>query len=205
MNQNIQKLLEKIQTKNTPFSVRIQIEEFSKTEFCIPNVREKIRRDGGTIVFGWLINEKPFLIEAIYHAVWKSNSGKIIDITQHEVNVEQILFVVDNKSVYKDKQIDNIRINLTLNKLVDDLIALAETRFKILNYRERAFVSGQEIMITHKESQILNEIDRMKENITAMIVHGATRNSMCYCGSYNKYKHCHGKKLIERINSILGY
>ena len=59
-------------------------------------VREKIKREGGSIVFGWVIWEWPnVLLTAEFHAVWKDPKGALIDITPKPRRESSIIFVAD--------------------------------------------------------------------------------------------------------------
>ncbi len=80
---------------------------------CFPNVDSKIKKEGGECILGWQIWETPLIIEAEFHAVWEPLSGERIDITPKTKSFKKILFIDDPKSVYKNKQVNNIRINTT--------------------------------------------------------------------------------------------
>jgi len=64
--------------------------------WCSDGVSEKIKADGGGIVFGWTIWEWPNVMwTAEFHAVWRSPSGELIDITPKPKRESDILFVAD--------------------------------------------------------------------------------------------------------------
>lgn len=57
---------------------------------------EKVRHDGGAIVFGWTIWEWPkVMLTAEFHAVWESPDGDLIDITPKPQRETSIIFVPD--------------------------------------------------------------------------------------------------------------
>lgn len=67
-------------------------------------------------------------------------SNKLIDISplrDGDISI-QTLFVPDNVTKYNGGQIDNIRLPTTNNKLTEDYIALAETKYALLNKGEPA-------------------------------------------------------------------
>lgn len=50
---------------------------------CFNNVMARVSKEGGTLVYGWLVWEWPnVFIEAEHHAVWESK-GTFVDITPH--------------------------------------------------------------------------------------------------------------------------
>lgn len=64
--------------------------------WCSDGVGEKIKSDGGNIVFGWTIWEWPSVLwTAEFHAVWRSPTDELIDITPKPNFEKQILFVID--------------------------------------------------------------------------------------------------------------
>lgn len=85
---------------------------------CFENAMEKVRRDGGNILFGWTFNlhdasDIGEYITATHHAVWHAPGGHLIDVTpfldDRRLNpyTEKggVLFLVDNaaKPVVTDK------------------------------------------------------------------------------------------------------
>ena len=62
--------------------------------WCSDGVAEKIRVEGGSIVFGWTIWEwADVLLTAEFHAVWKSPDGVLFDITPKPHGEKTIIFV----------------------------------------------------------------------------------------------------------------
>ncbi|BCH67908.1 MULTISPECIES: hypothetical protein [Rhizobium/Agrobacterium group] len=67
---------------------------------CFNNVMARVSKEGGTLVYGWLVWEWPnVFIEAEHHAVWESK-GTFVDITPHVHGESEILFLPDPKSTY---------------------------------------------------------------------------------------------------------
>jgi hypothetical protein len=61
--------------------------------FCNLGVLGKIKADGGTIRFGWIIWEYPGLyLTAEFHSVWVDSSGVLIDITPKPDGETEIVF-----------------------------------------------------------------------------------------------------------------
>lgn len=102
-------------SETTPVSLTPALEEFCQTlggevpvyvpvvddphglfGWCSDGVTEKIKADGGNIVFGWTIWEWPNVLwTAEFHAVWRSPEGELIDITPKPKRESHILFVAD--------------------------------------------------------------------------------------------------------------
>ena len=133
IDKNVNDLIRKVGTKTSPIYLDVEPESYSRVGECLPAVEEKIRRDGGTRVLGWQIWKTAILAEAEFHAVWKSPEEKLMDITPKPIPVPRILFLPDPRAKYVGAQVDNVRINIPGNRLVDDLIAIAQARFRLLN------------------------------------------------------------------------
>lgn len=200
INSDVIKLVQLLGIRNEPIYLDVTPEPYSKVIECFPNVDEKISRDGGAHCYGWQIWKTEILIEAEFHAVWKSPDGELRDITPKQIPIPRILFLPDPEATYSGCQIDNVRINTTQNRLVDDFIELSEAIFRFENKGERAF--DYEPSLSPKEAHIHGTLNQMKAAVYLMIMQGNSRNSLCFCGSNKKYKHCHGNKLSEALNCI---
>src|SRR5690349_8251863 len=63
-------------------SVPVVPDECGLYGFCVDGVREKVNRNGGGIVFGWIIWEWPgVMLESEFHSVWRTPAGELLDIT----------------------------------------------------------------------------------------------------------------------------
>jgi len=136
------------------------------------------------------------MVEAEAHAIWKTNQGFLIDITPKDDPCDKILFISDNIN-YSGQHIDNIRLNISRNKLIDDFILLAELRFSILNAGDRA--SKHNISLDIEEFDLLNYISSFGQSIITMARSNMNHNSRCFCGEGRRYKHCHGENLKKHI------
>ena len=126
------RLLEKIGSKNVPQYVPIKVENYSTINNCFYNLIDKVSIDKGMIIYGWKIHQTKLLLEAERHAVWKSPSGELIDITPDVEYSDKTLFLEeDNGWIYEGQYSDNIRVNITDNPLVDDFILLCESITKL--------------------------------------------------------------------------
>lgn len=198
---NILKLVDQVNVKAKPFFVSVVPENYSIPNACFPTVKEKIERDGGKMVIGWQLWETNFFVEAEFHAIWESPNGNLLDITPKQIPVEKILFLPDKQAEYHEKQVDNIRLNITNNPLVDDFIELAKLKFKITNRGKLANQLG-EVKLPERDARIFQALLEIKDGVYAMILDNCTKNSICFCGRNIKYKHCHGKDLKKAIKRL---
>lgn len=197
---DVKKLIKLLGTNTTPVYLDVTPESYSQVVECFPAIEEKIRRDGGSQELGWQIWKTEILVEAEFHAVWKSHDGELRDITPKQISIPRILFLPDPRAKYIGAQVDNIRLNITQNRLVDDFIKISKAIFRIENKESRAF--EYELRLSGQEAQIYKVLKQMKEDLYFMIMQGSNRNSPCFCQSEKKYKHCHGNKLDEALNRI---
>lgn len=147
---------------------------------CFPNVRLIVDKHGGESVAGWIIWQwRNIMLEAEAHAVWKTPTGELLDITPHD-GEDKIFFLPDDKVVYNGVRIPNHRLALTNSPLTKEYIKLGEMRDKIL-----CSVKGKEVSLP------VDLLNRMSE-LSALFNTEVPRNSPCPCGSGMKYKKCCG-------------
>ena len=198
------RLLEKLNNKNTPQKIPIQREKYSTEGNCFFNVPEKVLHDKGKIIYGWKLHDKSkILLEAERHAIWKSPTGELIDVTPDKMYQGHILFIEEDKGwEYEGKFSDNIRVNITDNPLVDDFILLCETIDKLWQTSNRRPSSGKvEIVEFVKNAIDLLEDDKKKRELFILTKH--TIESNCYCENGLKYKDCHGLELQKGYHEIM--
>ncbi|WP_417541489.1 hypothetical protein [Methylophaga thalassica] len=139
ISEDLKKLLTKINSEFDPILIRCIPEKGAELDNCFPLVESKVAANGGDSVLGWHIRESKLLVEAIFHTVWKREDGELIDISPKPVPTKEILFVQDPCASYEGRQIDNIRLNILGNRLVDDLIEVCEASYRLQNKGERAY------------------------------------------------------------------
>jgi hypothetical protein len=170
------------------------------TNECFPNVERQVKNHGGSCIFGWQIWKTSLLIEAEFHAVWKSPEGLIYDITPKAQPVQKILFVSDPNKKYEGKQVNNIRVNITKNPIVDEMIEVYNAVFRIENQGARAF--QHQLSLQGKEAAAHQRLTAAKQLLEVMALHGQLPKSPCACGSGKKYKVCHGKKIRKLLGDF---
>jgi|SRR5665213_947889 len=197
---NLFKLNKIVAPGTKPVNVSVKPGEKAAINECFENVADRLAQHGGRRVLGWQVWAQPYMIEAEFHAVWESPEWQWTDITPKASQVSEIVFIPDENAAYNGNQVDNIRLNTTTNQLVDEYIALAQARFSVLNYGEKA--NQKNLILTANEQKLLAYISSMMVEIERMLAQQRGRNSSCFCSSTLKYKHCHGKDLVPYLNQI---
>ena len=193
-------ILSKIGSQEEPVHVTCRPNQNSPQNECFSLVKARVNAKGGERILGWQIWQGRLLVEAEFHAVWKTLEGELVDITPKPLLLEQILFVPDPRTKYEEKQTSNIRINITGNLLVDELISVYDAVFRIENKGERAF--QYRLSLSGREANAHHELNTAKRPLEMMAGQGCTRNSLCTCGSGKKYKVCHEKIIRKLINDF---
>jgi hypothetical protein len=200
MPNDVKRLLTKIGCETDPVVIKCIPEKDAELDSCFPLVESKVVDHGGTSVMGWQIRETKLLVEAIFHAVWKRKDGELIDISPKPIPTNEILFVQDIKATYEGRQVDNIRLNILGNRLVDDLIEICEASFRLHNKGERACQHA--LTLKGKDAQAHQIFENAKPMLELMVLQGLNHQSPCPCNSGKKYKVCHGKQFRELAKSI---
>jgi len=183
-------LASKLAPGQTPIYLQVQPEAEAIVNECFSNVEAKIKKDCGSIVYGWQLWEWPHvLIEAEFHAVWRSSHGKLKEITPKQDCEEKILFLPDPKRVYRGITVDNVRSPLRDDPLIHHFIKVSEDIVKVKNRGKRAHMQGY-VSIPADEIEPLLEMQSLIQN---MLIQGLRAHSLCICGSGSKYKRCHGR------------
>lgn len=196
----VARLIQQVGAGTRPIFLDVVPEPYAKVAECFPAVEEKIRRDGGGQQIGWQIWKTKILVEAELHAVWVSPDGQFVDITPKQVPTDRILFLPDLNAKYHGCQIDNVRLNITDNFLVDDFISVSEAIFRLENKGERAM--QREISLSGQDAQLHQALHQTKAGIYFMLQQGKSRNSSCFCNNGLKYKRCHGNGLADVLARI---
>ena len=168
-------------------------ESYCEVQECFPNVEKKVRRDGGEMVVGWQFWKETFITEGEFHAVWRSDDGKLRDVTPKPFPLARILFLQDDTRQYNGERVDNIRVNTTGKRLGDDLIRAFQAKSRIENRGEYASLRCPDYEPWEKE--LLAELVNISAGIMAMLLQNRGRGGPCFCRSGVRYKDCHGKDL----------
>jgi hypothetical protein len=200
ISDNVKSLLAELDSSSEPLTVKCTPEKGAEINDCFPLVETKVIEHGGESVLGWHILESTLLVEAIFHAVWRTEGGALIDISPKPIPAAEILFLQNTNAVYEGKQVDNIRVNISGNRLVDDLIEICEASYRLQNEGERAFQYA--LTLTGKDVQAHQVFESAKPMLEMMVLNGLNHQSPCPCNSGKKYKVCHGKIFRNFAKSI---
>ena len=199
---DVEKLVEKLNCNTEPVYVDCYPEEGEEIVNCFSIVEKRVQKSGGSLVLGWAIWKGMLLVEAEFHAVWKTSEGNLRDISPRIIFPKQILFVPDPKAKYEGKQVDNVRINIVGNKVVDDFIKVWEARFKLQNKGDRAYQYGDDVKYDKVEKRALEMLQEFGEWLEIMARQGLSYKDPCFCRSSKKYKNCHRLKILKLIQGI---
>lgn len=186
-------LRSKIGVSTAPVFIPVQPASNSLIDECHRNVFTQVESQGGEVVHGWCVWEHPCrLIEAIFHTVWRSPAGNLIDITPHRDGEQRILFIPDPTRKYEGRPIDSFRVPLANDRRILRAIRMNEDfdklRHKHLLPDGRAAVPASEVI--------------------AVALRHTERNDPCVCGSGKKFKRCCGPppeaELRKRLMALAG-
>lgn len=194
-------LVEQIGISEEPLYIDVTPEPYAEVKECFSAVSQKIDKDGGSSQLGWEIWQIPgIMIEAEFHAVWKSPKGKLLDITPKSRPIDKILFIPDRNSKYDGAQRNNVRLNVSGKRLVDDYIRTSDAIHHLMNKGRRAY--KREIDFSDDEAITYQLLMKIKIMILKMALADKNINTLCICGSGKKYQFCHGRILSELLKKI---
>ena len=181
----IEHFCDEIVPDEKPIFVPVERELNSRVDNCFFNVPEKVALNGGSMQHGWIIWETPrILLDAEFHAVWRSPTNSLIDISPKPDGEKHILFLPDGNRVWEKEPVNNIRRPLIENAYVRRLIRFSEAKF---NLQKRYYVYGESVPIPQSEvAQLINQLGLKPEEIDRLV----GRNDPCPCGRGKKYKKC---------------
>jgi hypothetical protein len=115
-----------------PVFIEVVPHDYAIINECFNNVDEMVRRNGGEKVNGWSVWQwANIMVEVEAHAIWRSPSGRLIDITPHINQEKQILFLPDERLAFNGYSIDSIRMPLTDSPLIAELIQIKKWLFSV--------------------------------------------------------------------------
>lgn len=132
-------------TGNRPQYVKSRPTNDAVQGFCFDNVSQKVKRAGGSIVYGWAIwHMRGLYYEAEHHGVWQNRSGKLVDVSPQFNNAPKILFLPDSSAIYDPTRFrTNIIQAEKQEPLVIELVDAAQRKNAILdNYRKPRIYSA---------------------------------------------------------------
>jgi hypothetical protein len=144
ISDKIKELCAKIDKNSKPIFLDVEKLPHSLELDCYENVTKQIAKEGGKVQHGWQIWEWPgIMIEAEFHAVWVDRKGVFHDITPKQIDrINKILFLPDSSRTYEGRQIDNERMPIQDDPLIDEFIDNAHKHFLEMNHGELASFHG---------------------------------------------------------------
>lgn len=198
INGYVEMLMDKLNAEFEAEFVPVVPALFSKEEQCFNNVAEKVKRDGGSSHYGWAVWQSDIICEGERHAVWESPEGNLVDITPRD-SLSQILFISDNNLDYRGQLIDNVRINITSNKIVDDYIFLLECVELLFTYGN--LINEDRIDLPEPVAFLQQGFQEMSGTLLKYMFLGGTPETECFCAKGRAYQYCHGENIKENIES----
>ncbi|RYE56530.1 MAG: hypothetical protein EOP48_07795 [Sphingobacteriales bacterium] len=191
-------LIDRIDAQYPAFSVPIVPEADAGLQSCFYNVERKVTRDGGKLIYGWAIRFSEFMIEAEMHAIWQSEVGVYLDVTPPIVPLLHTVFIRDERLVFNGKVIDNVRINISGNPMVDDWIRIKESINRVFAYGDRK--AEHIVDLPEAIVPLLAELEEIDNFFLPFITGMGNDSSRCFCGRDFEYQHCHGRWIRVELN-----
>lgn len=171
-----EQLIEKIGSNHRELFLPIKEEKYAKPGNCFLNVQQKVKNDGGSIIYGWSVLNGDFLMEAERHAIWKSPNDELVDITPSTQNLDFTFFIPQELN-YIGQFIDNVRINKTKNEVVDHWIIISSLRSKIFNTASR---KGDYIEIPKHMQTLYYRYENLNNCYYSFLIYGGGRQQIVF-------------------------
>lgn len=157
---------------------------------CFSNVRAKSERDGGRMLCGWQLWEWPqVLVEAEFHAVWLSPQGHMEEITPKPHGETSVLFVPDERRSYDGQVVDNVRVALHDDQLIEHFIRVSHAIAQAMACSAR----------DHESPERIAPLRQVQRFLGRSIHSGLREHDPCPCGSGSRYRRCHGHELERAL------
>jgi len=160
---------------------------------CFYNVTERIKRDGGSMVYGWTIWEwSRVFIEAEHHAVWEKD-GELLDITPKQNGERKIVFLPDPSADYDfegHRRRINIKRSLGRFASVDKWIAATDAFQQAVEDNSVGRLShfDERDMMAHQQA-IMNAM----AEVVLDLAYETKPRDRCICASGKEFRKCCSK------------
>lgn len=151
----------------TPYSmpeyVQLCPESWCKQNDCYDNVKQKVEDCGGKRQLGWRIQVIPdpfpkYMIEAVHHAIWISETGEKIDITPQPDSANRIVFVSDDSTKLGKYRIGEKYHALLNSPIVNEYVRLCNLERKYISKTELIKKPNIPLQIVKKQEELLQQI-----------------------------------------------
>lgn len=202
----VNKLLDLIGSTYRPQQVPVILDGsvgFDQLFQCYLVVRSKVEKDGGRMVCGWLIAQSNIYYQAQHHAVWAApdTSNELICITPKLIAQDEIMFVRDDRYVYKDRDIPNYRVSEPISSVVDDLIILQ--RIKEVMEAQFDYVDDRNQVVPEQFEEHYALLKMWEKEWKDFLSLGGRITSPCFCGHGKAYRECHGLSMKAKGEALL--
>lgn len=184
----IQRLCKRLTRATEPVYVPVDPVPGATPNSCFSNVAAKVAAAGGSQVLGWTIWATAVMVEAEFHAVWRSPVGELVDVSPRPHGEKQTLFLADPSCTYEGRQVNNIREPVFRNDvLVERFIKVNNQIFDVMNRGSRADRHGMVSVPADEIAPLLLK----KERLGLELMRRRTDpDAPCVCGSTKKLKNC---------------
>lgn len=190
-----------VNSDNLPMFIPVIVETGAAIDECFGNVADKVAREGGERVFGWMIWLWPnTLIEGVFHSVWKNPNGSLIDITPKADHEKQILFLTDGSQLYEGRRVNNIRKSISTNGVVNDYILTSDALYYHMLQGDKGV--DRRVSFEGEGLEILKWLKNQIDNLYGMIINDNGKHGPCPCGDGRSFKRCCRKELQEGIRIL---
>lgn len=185
--------------------IPVLVEPYSRPLQCYSNVETKVSNDGGKIHYGWSVHfTENIIVEAERHAVWEDENEDLICVTPNPNNNSEVIFLSDDTFVDPSLQIDNVRLNITNNPIVNDWVFVADSIGEIwFHFTDR--LDDEQVSAVPEVLDLIQRLEFTKGDIYELIKQGRRERTLCFCsqGKNNnrKYLDCHSKTLRNVISN----
>jgi len=109
--------------------------------------------------------------EAEFHAVWVDPTGTYRDLTPKRFGFQQSVFLADPSLTYDGKQINNVRVAINHDLLIEEFIAAADQYYEATNRGRLAHLHGDEYLaaLTTEQRAELLTIQKRQEKLSLLI------------------------------------
>jgi hypothetical protein len=149
---------------------------------------------GGGVVFGWSIAGIPAgIIEAEFHAIWKTPAGSYIDITPSKSGLKRILFLPDPSRIYENRSVLNFQEAVFPNdSLSDDLLKLSQKRIHLIADFENPKNPNEIVFPNTFIAQEFQDLTTYKipHKVIEVSQNAPNTNDDCRCESGKVYSEC---------------
>lgn len=193
VSNKLQELIKRLVPGGSPVYVQATPLPGAPQNECFPIVEGHVEKNGGTAIFGWSLWELPTLfVEAEFHAVWRRENGDLLDIAPKSRPTRSILFLVDPNRSYQGHQLNNVRMPVRPNPIVEEYLNSFDAHYEFMNRGDRAKQHGEIRLGPGEAAEYQRLTVRMRDAAIQLFPLHPTIGPYgpCPCGSGKKVRWC---------------